>query len=150
MRMVLVFLLFYAHASVAQTVDPASPQTVVDALQTMGYRARLDTDSNGDPRIRTAIDGSDYSIWFYGCSENQDCDSLNLSSGWDLSNGTSFEVVNSWNRTKLIGRAYLDNESDPFLDYFIQAEGGLPYDLFEDVIQGWGTAVSEFKKAIDW
>lgn len=131
-------------------VDPANPGTVVDALQGLGYQARLETASDGDPRIKSSIDGTNYTMNFYGCKDNSDCGALLLQAGWDLTDGISFEVINGWNRRKLTGRAYLDDESDPWLDYFVEADGGLPLETFERAIRMWGQAIASFKDDINW
>ncbi len=47
----------------------SDPQTVVDALQREGYRAKLNTDSIGDPMISSAATGYNFDIFFYGCEQ---------------------------------------------------------------------------------
>ncbi|WP_422370466.1 YbjN domain-containing protein [Hoeflea sp.] len=150
-RFALIFSLVSVSSAAAQMVNPNDPATVVQALQELGYQARLEAASDGDPRIKSSIDGTNYSINFYGCnSDNRDCGSLLLQAGWDLTDGISFEVINGWNRRKLTGRAYLDDESDPWLDYFVEADGGLPVETFERAIRMWGQAVANFKDEIEW
>ena len=146
----LVFVPLFFSLAQAQTVDPANPQSVVSALQDLGYRAELSADSEGDPQISSAIEGSMFRITFYGCDANVNCSAMNFASGFDLSTPLSWEVVNEWNRTKLVGRVYVDEENDPFIDFFIDAQGGLPRDVFESVMSRWGVAVASFKKEIDF
>lgn len=123
-------------------VDPAYPQSVVDALHRMGYRAELGTDSAGDPRIRSQISNMNCNIWFHGCTEHKDCSELNLSAAFDLEYGTTLDAMNEWNRREFVGRAFTDDDGDPVIDYFISTEGGMPFETFEDAVESWDSASS--------
>lgn len=147
---ILSFLVLSTGVVSAQVVDPSRPFSVVVALQDLGYRADLESDSSGDPKIRSSIEGVNYSFWFYGCTNNQNCTGWNMSAGFDLENGLSMYKVNQWNRTKLIGRVYLDDQNDPFIDYYVVARGGLDRVTFERVMARWGVAITQFKEHINW
>ena len=129
----------------AQELSAANPAGLADALQDLGYRASLETDSEGDPLIRSSMEGMNYRIVFYGCEEHRDCKYLQLSAGFDLDNGTTMDVINDWNRSKIAGSAYLDDENDPYLKYFLTTVGGLSQQTFEDTIDWWRVAISDFK-----
>jgi len=116
----------------------------------MGYRAELDTDSGGDPRVGSAIEGIDYRFWFYGCKDNQNCTGWNLLACFDVNDGLSMSKVNNWNQNKLVGRVFVDEENDPCIDYFVAAEGGLSSVTFERVLERWEVAIDEFKDHIGW
>jgi hypothetical protein len=89
-------------------------------------------------------------IWFYGCSDNQNCKEINFSAGFDLKSGVGASTINSWNRQKLVGKAYTDEEGDPFIDYFVVADGGISRIVFERVLVRWEIALEEFKEEIGW
>ena len=70
------------------TVNASDPDSVVAALQGAGYKAQVDAADNGDPMIRSAADGTNFRIWFYGCDgNNATCTGLNFSAGFDLPDG---------------------------------------------------------------
>ena len=77
-------LLVFAPAASAQSVSAHDPQSVVSTLQDMGYRATLDTDSGGDPKVLSALNGINFSIYFYGCQDNAACRDLQFSSGFEV------------------------------------------------------------------
>lgn len=129
-------------------MDAAEPQTIVDALQTLGYRAQLGADDNGDPQIQSTIDGSNYTIWFYGCANGAACTGISFSIAFDLPDGTDLETVNLWNRERIMGRAYLDDEQDPYLDHFIVTFGGIEGETFDHIVANWSTSVADFKDRI--
>lgn len=143
-----VLLLGATNAALA--VDARDPASVVGALQDLGYRAQLTTDNAGDPKILSTIDATSYEIYFYSCTENQDCRSLLFSAGFDLEDGVTYSLINEWNRLNLVGKAFVDDENDPFLEHFVTTEGGLSETNFEDVIAWWRVAIRDFKQEIDW
>jgi hypothetical protein len=89
---------------------------VADILQNEGYKAKLETDSVGDPIIRTSMSGVNVNILFYDC-KNDRCDSLQFVTGFDLEDGTTNAVINKFNSDYRYAAAYLDDENDPFLRY---------------------------------
>ena len=87
---------------------------LVKILQDAGYRASLETDSDGDPLVRTGMAGWNVVIHFYDCQQGR-CGSLQFSTGIDLEHGTTMAVVNKFNTEYRYGRVHLDDEADPFL-----------------------------------
>jgi hypothetical protein len=131
-------------------IDASNPQAIVSLLQQAGYRAALGQDNNGDPKIDSSAAGVDYSIYFYGCRNGTNCQTLNFSSGFDLERGTSFQAMNDWNSAQFFGYAYLDNESDPFLNMDINMAFGISPDSFIDSLAIWEQLLSDFQTHIDW
>lgn len=142
--------LFLAAPVHAQTVDAADPQSVVNALQTLGYRAQLEKDDTGDPLIRTTISGLNNSIYFYGCVNGADCMELQFFVWMDLNDPVSLEKVNDWNDRKVAGSAAVDPQGDVRLRFFVVTEGGLPMADFERVAFRWEQALDEFKNHVGW
>jgi hypothetical protein len=140
----LLALLAAAPAAADGLIRAAEPGGVAEALRGLGYRAQLDTDSAGDPMVVSAIEGLEYTIWFYGCTNGAGCESLLFSVGLDLPEGVSFSKINVWNQERLFGKAYVDDENDPFLVHFLPTEGGITAENFVEIVEWWGLAVSEF------
>lgn len=129
----------------------SQPQVLSTYLQDRGYRALLETDSQGDPVIRSSAAGVDFSIYFYGCDGGQNCTTISFSAGFDLIDGTTAEVMNEWNRANRFAYAYIDDEGDPFLNYDVTfADGGLPPATFGSAIDIWDARLSDFLQHIDW
>ncbi len=152
MRALLPALLLaaFAGSAAAQSVDAANPKSVADALLKLGYRAKLETDSEGDPVVRSAIEGIDYSVFFYGCNGGKLCKYVVFTASFDLRDGMTLEAINEWNRAKIIGQAHLDDEMDPHLEYFLTTIGGLNQANFADAVDWWGVTMAEFKTHIGW
>lgn len=136
--------------SAAQTISATNPAGIADALEGMGYPAEMGTDGAGDPMITSEVAGVPYDIFFYGCTDAANCQSLLFSAGFDLANGIPVSRINDWNREGLVGAAFVDEENDPFLQLFVTTHGGLSRENFADVVEWWGVAVDEFTDHIGW
>lgn len=129
-------------------VAASDPQSVVDAMQRLGYAATLGADNVGDPLITGTILGSGYSVFFYGCAANADCQSLLFQVGYDLPDGWTLEAANEWNAGKILTDAYLDAEADPYLEYFVATSGGLNQENFAAVLDWWQVTMADFETTI--
>lgn len=132
-------------------IDATSPQAIADLLQQAGYRAVIGVDNVGDPMIDSSAAGVDYSIYFYGCNEGgSNCQSIQFSSGYDLDRGTSFQAMNDWNAAQRFGFAYLDSESDPYVNMDVNMAYGVSTDNLLDVFAVWDQVLSDFQTHINW
>lgn len=130
----------------AQLVDATSPGRIAEFLQEAGYRATLSKDSAGDPMIKSALEGSDFIVQFFGCTENRNCKYLVFRVIFP--GGGTLEEMNGWNVEELVGTAYLDEDGDPGLDYFVSLDGGVSRENLLDVIDWWRVAMTKFKQHI--
>ena len=93
--------------------------------------------------------GFEFEVAGYHCNNNSRCTEFLLVAGFDLPNGFPIEKINEWNQTEPAGRAFLDEDRDPFLDHTISVSG--PADtgaLYEGLIL-WLNALQEFDKFLD-
>lgn len=123
-----------AHAQDADTAassmfspEGVSAAQVAEILQSEGYRAKLDEDSQGDPMIRSKMSGFNVQIFFYQCNEDVLCEDIQFHVGFDLDDGMTAEDVEAWNRQKRFAKIYRDDEDDPYLEIDLQlVPGGTP------------------------
>lgn len=99
----------------AETVDATDPAKLVAVIQDLGYRASLGSDGIGDPMIASSAGGVEFGIYFYGCTKAESCKSVLFKVSYDREEGTTLDVVEAWNERTLFGRAYLDEEGDPWV-----------------------------------
>gem|GEM_PF-535167 len=137
-----------SHAT-AQTIYANNVNEIASIIRDKGYRAQVTTDSDGDPLIKSSTDGINFSVYFYGCKDIA-CNAIQFSVGFNKSEPMDMSVMNSFNRRKLYGNAYLDGEGDPFLNYPVDMDGGLLRSNFDSIFKDWLLLVSEFSEAIDW
>jgi hypothetical protein len=149
----LAFLLLPALSptvALSQSLSATEPTSIVDALQDAGYRATLTTDSGGDPKIKSSTDGTNFSIYFYGCRDNQNCRDLQFVVAFDTTDSRSASLMNAWNSEKVAGTAYIDDEGDPYLTMTAIGARELPQATFDNILSRWDSVVGDFKDHIDW
>jgi hypothetical protein len=111
----------------------------------------LGVDRVGDPKIDSAVSGTYFQIFFYNCTANKACATVQFHSAYDLRNPVSLDRINEWNRTKRFGRAFLDKENDPVLEMDVDLDdGGLSRMLFIDNIEFWSSILGEFERHIGY
>lgn len=134
--------LLTAGPAAAQIVDAARPQSVVNAMQSAGYRATLETSRGGKPVIRSAANGVNFSVMFDDCDErNISCKSLAFIGWYKAKPGWTIQRLNQWNDEKKFLRAYIDKDGDLAVDYWITTVGGLPEANFKDALD-WFVVMS--------
>ena len=129
----------------------ADPNGVLSAMHDFGYAATLETDSQGDPKISSRVSQSNFVVFFYGCTDNIDCSSIQFYAGYDLADSVSALKVNEWNRTQLFTKATIDDEGDPSLEMDVNLDfDGSGADNFQDVLDIWRVSIEEFEDFIDF
>lgn len=147
-RMPTVFVLglaFAVEAAGQPVISAENPQQVAELIRDLGFQAKLETDNVGDPVIRSSSSGVEFSIYFYDCKNNKRCKSLHFTAGYDLDEGSSLEAMQQWNADKRFASAYLDDESDPFLQMDVNTEGGVTRENFESTFDLWQSLKGEFE-----
>ncbi len=110
-------------------------QELIDILKNDGYRA---VEPSEDRVIRVKVDGLTYYIYVY------DDDDLQLYfgvTGYSL----DAEDMNTWNRTKRLSRAYLDEEGDPILEADLLANAGYTEEQFLEWFEVFNYSAREFR-----
>jgi hypothetical protein len=135
---------------------PVRAQVVADAdvvrafLEAYGLRVTSETDSSGDPVLSSRVEGTGFKVFFYGCDGGQ-CESIQFSTAFDLDRPLTAAKVNEWNRDKRYGKAYIDDEGDPFIDMDVNLDfDGVGAKNFDDTIDLWRAVLSDFRDYIDW
>lgn len=127
----------------------ADPQGMIDWFTAQGFVATLDKDGWGDPLIDVRFYGSQFSVFFYECTNNTQCGSIQFFAGYGLDDlGPS--VMNDWNYNNRYLRAYLTEDAARIeYDVFTGAAGLDPAD-FSEVVSIWTDGLAEFEAMIGW
>src|SRR5690606_21764699 len=114
-----------------------------------GYgSAELQTDEAGDPQIMGRMDGQRYAVTFYDCEVGANCTSLQLSAVWVVDGAVTPEAINEWNRTKRFGKAYLDEDGDPWVEMNVNLAFGVTRQNLDDTFDWWRIVVEEFQTSV--
>lgn len=139
-----------AHAAAAQSVTAAYPETVARALEDMGHSAEIGIDSVGDPQVTSSINGINYVILFYGCTDSADCQDLQFRASFQTEGSVSAEMLHDWNRDYFIGKTYLNESGSTVIEHAIVGVDGMSRDVFERILWRWDRALASFTEEIDW
>jgi hypothetical protein len=131
-------------------ITGSSFDAIVAALEARGFKVELSKDKDGDPQIESTDDDEPFSLRFYGCKKGSDCDSIDFISGWDLADGTTSDVIEAWNEDRLWGRAFLDSDDDPWIDFAVNLKGGVTVENFNDTVSWWWSILHDFEDHIGW
>lgn len=138
-------------SALAQNVTAQAPETVAQALQAAGYRAQLDTDSGGDPMIRSMSSGAEFLILFYGCTDNADCRTVQFYAGYSEPSNGSIEAMNEWNTNNRFGRAYATEAGSARIEMDLDLDdGGMSPELFTDNVEFWVAIMARFEEFIGY
>lgn len=138
-----------ANTAMAQDLlTAAEAQPIAAIMQEAGLQADVGTDNVGDPLITSSAAGANFSVLFYGCTAGKDCTSVQLNACFDLPNGTTLEIANTWNKDMRYGKASLNENLDPCLMMDIDMTAGISGATFKSSIQTWSQVLGKFTTAI--
>ncbi|UVO53160.1 YbjN domain-containing protein [Sphingomonas sp. SUN039] len=135
-------------AAQAEAISATSPQSIVSAMQNAGYKATLTKDNSGDPMINSSSGGSNFSVFFFGCTKNTDCRTVQFYAGYS-DRKPSLSQMNDWNSKKRFSRAYISDSGNARIEMDLDLDdGGMSTKLFEDNLEFWVAVMGAFEKHI--
>jgi len=137
-----------ARPSASAAPEGVTPEWVAGVLHAKGYKAVIGVDNDGDPKVSSAADGTNFTIFFYGCHGTRRCESLTFQAGFDLDDGFSATKINAWNKDKRFLKAWLDDENDPYVEMDLDVEHGSTSANLADYVDTWSTILPNFKRYI--
>jgi hypothetical protein len=138
-----------ADAQIPDTFAVTDPEVVAGILQADGYRAKI-VEGDSGPVIESAAFGIDFFIQFHGCGgRGTFCTGLLFLSGFDLEQGASQDLMAEWNAYRLVGRAFLDEVCDPFIDHYVSADPRMSREGWERLMADWLKALNDFSEWVD-
>jgi hypothetical protein len=123
---------------------------IVAAFEKSGFKVTLSEDDDGDPLLESTDEDEPFTVHFYRCNDEHQCDAIQFVSGWNLTDGISLAKIEDWNQQKVWGQAYRDKNKDPWIAYAVNLKGGVSEENFADTIEGWRNIMRDFEKHIDW
>ncbi|MFQ5439551.1 MAG: YbjN domain-containing protein [Paracoccaceae bacterium] len=148
---VAVFLATTANLAAQEMVSPANAIDIAEALRDLGYRAQLKKDSVGDPMISSKAAGLNFSVFYYGCDDGDQCQSVQLSVMFDKEGVDSLPDLNDWNKRKRYAKAHFNDDGNIVLRYDINMSGeGISRASFNEVFDLWERLLNDFKDHIGW
>jgi Putative bacterial sensory transduction regulator len=151
MRIILAAIaatILFSVPAQAQMVRAQDPSSIARVLQDMGYKAEMTKDDSGDPLIKSSSGGSNFAVFFFGCTKNTDCRTVQFFAGYSDKKPT-LARINEWNMNKRFGRAYISSSGSARVEMDVDLDdGGVSTKLFEDNIEFWVLLMGQFEKHI--
>ncbi len=123
---------------------------VAQVLQDKGYKAEVGTDEEGDPKVKSATDGTNFTVFFYGCNHTPRCSSIEFQAGFQLNSPMTDEQINEWNKTKRFGRAYMQDQSNTYIEMDLDVEHGFLTEGLANNVDTWAALIPQFKKFVNF
>ena len=121
---------------------------VASVLQQKGYKADVGTDDDGDPKVKSAAEGVNFTVFFYGCNHTTHCTSVTFQAGFHVDGGVALDKVNGWNRDKRFLKTWLDKVNDPYIEMDVDADHGFTTESLAEYVDTWASGIPEFKSYI--
>ena len=135
--LLLVVLVLPATVTAQQQLKKSyTDDELIEILRNDGYRTVEQTDERV---ISVRVDGVTYVLYIYGDNDLQLYFGV---SGYALDAGD----MNTWNRTKRLSRAYLDDENDPILESDLLANAGYTEQQFLEWFRVFNYSALEFRQ----
>lgn len=141
-----------AGAAMAENVLASDPQSFVNYFFQEGIPAQLTTDAVGDPLIEFRDGDETRALFFYDCTDNANCLSVQFYVGYQIEGSVSLERLNEWNSgERRFTRAYAADDGAVRLEMDIAtSEDGISFRDFGDLMSLWLDRVEEFEEFIGW
>ncbi|UWQ83746.1 YbjN domain-containing protein [Leisingera caerulea] len=138
-------------AAAAQNVVATTGDSVADFFKDEGATVELTTDSVGDPNVKVEYYGNDFSVYYYGCDNNTNCNAIQFFSGYQTDGSVRLAKINEWNNENRFARGYISEEGSARIemDVFLGDDGMSPDD-FAQAVSLWTRAMQDFETFIDW
>ena len=149
-----------ARAQSTGAPDAINASFVMAQLQKEGFVAKLDQDSDGEPRLTFKVEGYEWAIYFYACgagaTETRPCISYQFYSGYTTNKPVPLTTINKWNTDKRYARAYnylqRDGKTSSRVEIDVMSEGTNAdrAETLQIYFKKMKEAAQEFRKAIDF
>ena len=148
---VAVFALFTGYAVEAEeTLVPPDPWEIIHAAREFGP-AEVGRDDLRDPMITGELDGTPYSIAFYGCWLGRQCKTILFQADLGREDWSpEVQMIDDWNARALFGRAWMRDDGHAVLDHPVAMADGLPKAALAATFEAWRAALDEYKDFIDF
>jgi len=119
-------------------VDVSNVRSVAALLQEAGYRAVIKSNDDKKFYIESAANGGNFSVNFYGCKEDANCDSFEFHAWYKKQPQYTAALANDWNESKRFLKLSIDKDGDLNEYLYVSAVGKMTYANFVDYVE-WFT-----------
>jgi len=133
-------------ACAAGAICASNPQSVMAAMEKAGFKPKLSKDNDGDPMIESDEAVYHFDVYFYGCANHINCDSLRFEAVFEKAPENTFELANKWNDKKRFLQASVRSDGQFGVAYDVATIGGVNAANFADVLDWWNSQLNTLAK----
>jgi len=123
-----------------------SLEHAAELIRAQGYEVEIDKPEDQSALV-TYGEGK-FSLDGYNCTEAGTCTEFLFGAGYKTDRKVSLEDLNTWNANQLGGRAYLDEENDPWLDHVLSVGDEDDDSAFTEGLILWLDSMATFEAFI--
>lgn len=135
----------------AYEIVASSSDSIARFFRDEGASVEVTEDNVGDPKLRVEYYGTDFVVYFYGCEDNRNCDSVQFFSGYQTEGAVRIARANEWNAENRFSRAYISDSGSARIEHDVfLGRNGMTADDFASLVSRWTGQVNDFEAFIDW
>lgn len=135
----------------ANDIVAQGPDSIARFFRDEGASVEVTEDNVGDPKLRVEYYGTDFVIYYYGCDNGRNCDSIQFFSGYKTEGSVRIARVNEWNADNRFARAYISDSGSARIEHDVYlGRNGMTADDFASMVSRWTGQVQDFEEFIDW
>ncbi|KAE9628958.1 YbjN domain-containing protein [Parasedimentitalea maritima] len=135
----------------AQMLVASDPDSLVQFFVEEGADVESTVDNTGDPMLEVDYYGTDFTLYFYGCTNNSDCKSIQFFSGYQTEGSVRKAKINEWNANNRFARGYISEGGSARIEHDLYlGNTGVTADDFAALTSKWSKAQGDFEEFIDW
>lgn len=138
-------------AGQAETLTARTASSIEGFFLEEGAEIELLEDNVGDPQLNVTYYGSEFTVFYYGCANGEDCDSIQFYSGYAMGGSVRLKTINAFNAEKRWVRAYVaeDGAAKLEMDVFL-GKDGVSADDFATMVSLWSRLMADFEGVIEF
>lgn len=135
----------------AQNLVAKNAKSVERFFQNEGAEIESTVDNVGDPKLDVTYYGNEFSVYYYGCDDNTNCNAIQFFSGYKTEGSVRLSKINTWNAENRYARAYVSDSGSARIEMDIyMGDDGVSPDDFASMVSLWSRSMNEFEDLIDW
>ncbi len=138
-------------AAMADNVYATDAGSIARFFADEGAEVETTTDNVGDPKLRVDYYGNEFSVYYYGCEDNRNCDAVQFFSGYQTDGSVRLSTINEWNMENRFVRSYVSAEGSARIEMDIfMGRDGISADDFARQVSMWSRGMKDFEEFIGW
>jgi hypothetical protein len=138
-------------ASFAQNLKASEPQAIAERIRSLGYKADLQKDSDGDPVIYSSSDGAPFVVIFYDCKKGIKCEWIVFYKAYSVEKGDypkARQLTDDWNLALNFSKLSIDDESIQQSFNLLMNNEGIGPELFDSNFATWVSEYVELRRKV--